>query len=66
MTNALSILAALACPAVIGIGLCAAAARNRRQKPATPPPSLHELRSEHQRLGERITVLESKGSHREP
>jgi hypothetical protein len=61
----LSTLAALACPAVIGIGLCAAAARDRRRTPAVPA-SLDQLRGEHQRLGERITVLETDGSSHEP
>lgn len=62
MTAALSTLAALACPAAMGIGLCAAAANRRRKSPA--PESLEQLRGERDRLGERIEALETDQTHR--
>jgi hypothetical protein len=62
MTAALSTLAALACPAAMGIGLCAAAA-NRRRRKSPAPASLEQLRGEHDRLGERIGALETDQTH---
>lgn len=59
MSAVLSTLGALACPAVMGIGLCAAAAR-RRQRQSPVPPSVEQLRGAHDRLGERIAALESE------
>jgi len=59
MSATLSALAALACPAVMGVGLCATAAR-RWQRPSPASPSVEQLRGEHDRLGERIAALESE------
>lgn len=62
MTAVWSTLAALACPAAMGIGLRAAAGKRRRQQ-SPAPASLEQLRGKHDRLGERIASLEPDHAH---
>ena len=62
MTAVLSTLAALACPAAMGIGLCVATGRRRRRQ-SPRAASLEQLKGEHDHLGERIAALEADRGH---